>query len=180
MTSPTLETERLWLRLLEPGDAAAITQYASDRRVAATTLNIPHPYNLDLAREFIERKQQSAIAGSDFAFALTLKPERELIGVISLRPQHGHSAEVGYWTGVPWWNQGYMSEALRAIIRHAFCDLGLQRVYASHFGGNLASGRVMQKAGMSYEGCLRQHVIRWNEAHDLVYYGILREEFCAG
>ncbi len=179
MNGPILETERLWLRMLEDGDAKALARYAGDQRVAAPTLNIPHPYNLDLAREFIERKQQSAIAGSDFAFALTLKPERQLIGVISLRPQQGHSAEVGYWAGVPFWGQGYMSEALRAIIRHAFCDLGLQRVYASHFASNPASGRVMQKAGMRHEGCLRQHVVRWHEAHDLMYYGILREEFCA-
>ncbi len=180
MISPTLETERLWLRLLEPGDAAAITQYAGDRRVAATTLNIPHPYSIDMAHQFIAGTRQAAAAGDSFTFAMTRKPQRQLIGVIDLRPQQGHSAEVGYWTGVPWWGQGYMSEALRAIIRHAFRDLGLQRVYASHFASNLASGRVMQKAGMSYEGCLRQHVIRWNEAHDLVYYGILRAEFCAG
>ena len=117
MTSPTLETERLWLRLLEPGDAAAITQYAGDRRVAATTLNIPHPYSIDMAHQFIAGTRQAAAAGDSFTFAMTRKPQRQLIGVIDLRPQHGHSAEVGYWTGVPWWNQGYMSEALLAVIR---------------------------------------------------------------
>ena len=124
MTSPILETERLWLRLLETGDAAAITQYASDRRVAATTLNIPHPYSIDMAHQFITGTRQAAAAGDGFTFAMTHKPQRQLIGIIDLRPQHGHSAEVGYWTGVPFWSQGYMSEALRAIIRHAFCDLG--------------------------------------------------------
>ena len=124
MTSPTLETERLWLRLLEPGDAAAITQYAGDRRVAATTLNIPHPYSIDMAHQFIAGTRQAAAAGDSFTFAMTRKPQRQLIGVIDLRPQHGHSAEVGYWTGVPWWNQGYMSEALLAVIQHAFRDLG--------------------------------------------------------
>ena len=117
MTSPTLETERLWLRLLEPGDAAAITQYAGDRRVAATTLNIPHPYSIDMAHQFIAGTRQAAAAGDSFTFAMTRKPQRQLIGIIDLRPQHGHSAEVGYWTGVPFWGQGYMSEALLAVIR---------------------------------------------------------------
>lgn len=110
---PTLETRRLWLRLLETDDAATLQRLVSDRRVAATTLNIPHPYPAGGARQFIERSQQAATTGHNFTFALTRKPERNLIGVIDLRPQRGHSAEVGYWTGVPWWGQGYMTEALR-------------------------------------------------------------------
>ncbi len=177
MIQPAIETGRLWLRLLETDDAEAITRYAGDRHVAATTLAIPHPYNLEMAREFIEHSQQAAATGDKFTFALTRKPERQLIGVIDLRPQQGHSAEVGYWTGVPFQGQGYMTEALKAVIHHAFCDLGLQRVFASHFASNPASGRVMQKAGMRYEACLRKHVVRWNQAHDLVYYGILRDEY---
>ena len=179
MNAPRLESERLLLRPLRPADARAIARYAADRRVAAPTLNIPHPYDLDMACDFIAQAQQRAAEGSDFTFALTLKPGPEAVGVISLRPQAGHSAEVGYWLGVPFWNQGYMTEALRAIMRHAFCDLGLQRVHASHFAGNPASGRVMQKAGMRYEGCLRQHVVRWGEAQDLVCHGILRAEYAA-
>lgn len=179
MSGPLLESERLLLRLLQAGDAEAIALYAGDRRVAAPTLNIPHPYSLELAREFIGRTQRGANEGSDFVFALLRKPEREVIGVIGLRPQQGHSAEIGYWTGVPFWGQGYMTEALRAVIRFAFCDLGLGRVYAAHFADNPASGRVIQKAGMQPEGCLRQHVVRWGEAHDLVYYGLLRDEYLA-
>ena len=176
MTAPTLETARLRLRLLKPDDADAITRFAGDRRIAATTLNIPHPYPAGMARQFIEHTQRAAAAGESFTFALTLRPELPLIGIIGLGPQ-GHRAEVGYWTGVPYWGQGYMTEALRAILCHAFCNLGLRRVHATHFAGNPASGRVMQKAGMRREGLLRQHVVRWSQAHDLVCYGILREEF---
>lgn len=179
MSGPRLETERLLLRLLQPGDAEAIARYAGDRRVAAQTLTIPHPYSLDMAREFIAHSQRGAVEGSDFVFALLRKPERELVGVIGLRPQAGHSAEVGYWTGAPFWGRGYMTEALRAVIDHIFRDLGLRRVHASHFAGNPASGRVMQKAGMQYEARLRQHVVRWGEAHDLVVYGLLRDEYLA-
>ena len=124
MIQPAIETGRLWLRLLETDDAEAITRYAGDRHVAATTLAIPHPYNLEMAREFIEHSQQAAATGDKFTFALTRKPERQLIGVIDLRPQQGHSAEVGYWTGVPFQGQGYMTEALRAVIHHAFATWG--------------------------------------------------------
>lgn len=175
-----LETERLVLRPLAPGDAAAIVRLAGDWRVAAPIATIPHPYSPDMAREFIRGAQQKARQGSEFAFALTQGPERELIGVISLRPRQGYSAEVGYWIGVPFWGQGYMTEALRAIIRHSFCDLGLQRVHAWHIGGNPASGRVMQKAGMRYEARLRQHVLHRGEAEDQVIYGLLRDEYLAG
>ena len=179
MKGPVLDTERLVLRLLEPGDAAAIVRHAGDWRVAAPIATIPHPYPLDMAREFIRGAQQRARQGSEFAFALTRRPQRELIGVISLRPQQGYSGETGYWIGVPWWGQGYMTEALRAIIDHAFCDLDLQRVHAWHIGANPASGRVMQKAGMQYEARLRQHVLHRGEAEDQVIYGLLREEYLA-
>ena len=179
MSGPRLETERLLLRPLQPGDAQAIARYAGDRRIAANTLSIPHPYSLDMARDFIAYSQRGEADGSDFVFALLRKPQRELVGVIGLRPRDGRAAEIGYWTGVPFWGRGYMSEALRAVIEHSFGELGLRRVYASHFAGNPASGRVMQKAGMRYEARLRQHVVRWGEAHDLLVYGLLREEYAA-
>lgn len=179
MSDPVLETERLQLRPLQPGDAQAIARYAGDRRIAANTLSIPHPYSLDMARDFIAYAQRSAADGSDLVFALLRKPQRELVGIIGLRPQAGRVAEIGYWTGVPFQGRGYMTEALRAVIGHAFGELGLRRVFASHFAGNPASGRVMQKAGMRYEARLRQHVVRWGQAHDLLVYGLLRDEYPA-
>ncbi len=174
-----LETRRLVLRPLQADDAEAIARLAGDWRVAWPISTIPHPYSLGRARDFLRASRRSAAEGSELAFAVTRKPESGLIGIISLRPQQGHSAETGYWMGVPFWGQGYMSEALGAIIRHAFCDLQLQRVYAWHIGSNPASGRVMQKAGMRREACLRQHVLHRGEVEDQVYYGLLRDEFLA-
>ena len=72
-----------------------------------------------------------------------------------------------------------MTEAARAVLDLGFERLDLLRIYATHFARNPASGRVMQKAGMVREGCLRQHVLRWDVPQDLVYYGILREEWLA-
>jgi RimJ/RimL family protein N-acetyltransferase len=81
--------------------------------------------------------------------------------------------------GVPYWNQGYATEAAQHAVDWGFQQLGLNRIYAQHFGSNPASGRVMQKMGMKYEGTLRQHYIRFGEVQDAVCYGILRDEWQA-
>ena len=83
---------------------------------------------------------------------------------------------MGYWIGVPYWNKGYCSEAAKALIGYGFDELGLNRVFAEHMVRNPASGRVMEKAGMTYEGTLRQHVKKWDRYEDLKVYGILRTE----
>jgi RimJ/RimL family protein N-acetyltransferase len=86
---------------------------------------------------------------------------------------------MGYWLGVPHWNQGYMTEAARRVIQFGFEQQDLHRMVACHFTINPASGRVMVKAGMTYEGILRQHVRKAEQFFDLACYGILRSEFSA-
>lgn len=81
----------------------------------------------------------------------------------------------GYW-GKPYWNQGYCSEAGKAVLQYAFAELGLLRIHASHIGRNPASGRVMRKLGMQHEGSRRQHVRKGDECEDLEVYGILRND----
>ena len=90
-----------------------------------------------------------------------------------------------FWIGTPYWGNGYATEAAKALIDYCFRDLNLNRVAASYFGSNLASRRVMEKAGMTYEGILRQAIIREIPAlnhrvvHDLGYCSILRDEWQA-
>ena len=95
---------------------------------------------------------------------------------MALDQQHAR-AEMGYWIGKPYWNNGYCTEAAEAVLRYGFTELGLNRIYAHHFGRNPASGRVMEKIGMVYEGCLRQHVQRWGVFEDLKIYAILKSEY---
>ncbi|MCY4527360.1 MAG: GNAT family N-acetyltransferase [Anaerolineaceae bacterium] len=177
MINTVLETERLNLRPLQADDAPAITRYAGDRRIAAGKLSIPHPLPQDWAQGYIRYHQRAIAAREDFCLALTRKTEPTLIGIINLYPQSEHVAQVGFWTAVPFWGQGYMSEALRAVLRFAFMELALQRVHASRFGSNPASGRVMQKAGMRQEGRLRQHVLKDGAPQDLVWHGMLSGAF---
>ncbi|MFU8772395.1 MAG: GNAT family N-acetyltransferase [Anaerolineales bacterium] len=79
--------------------------------------------------------------------------------------------------GKPYWKQGYCTEAAKEVIRYSFEQLGLNRVQARHMTKNPASGRVMQKVGMQYEGTLRQSLLRWETFEDAAMYSILRDEF---
>lgn len=177
---PILHTERLTLRPLAPEDAPAVRRLAGAPEVAATTLTVPHPYEEGMAEEWISTHRPGWERGEQAVFAIVLRETGELVGAIGLAiaPAHGR-AELGYWVGVPFWGGGYCTEAARALVDFGFAELGLNRVHAHHFTRNPASGRVMQKIGMRYEGCLRQHVRKGEGFEDLEAYGILREDFLA-
>lgn len=178
MTSqPTLHTERLILRPFRLDDAPAVQRLAGDRAIASTTANIPHPYDDGLAEQWISTHAARYNAGECVNFAITLRESGELIGAIGLEINRDHArAELGYWVGVPYWNQGYCTEAARAVVRYGFAGLRLNRIHAIHFSRNPASGKVMQKIGMRHEGKLRQHISRWGVFEDVECYGMLREE----
>ena len=177
---PVLHTDRLVLRPFSLHDARDVQRLAGEHAIAATTLTIPHPYEDGMAEEWIGGHQERYDAGESVVFAITLQENGALIGAIGLefRREHGR-AEIGYWVGVPYWNQGYCTEAAREILRYGFETRGLNRIFATHFSGNAASGSVMQKIGMHHEGTLRQHVCKWGEYLDLECYAILRAAYQA-
>jgi [ribosomal protein S5]-alanine N-acetyltransferase len=175
---PTLETARLILRPFDLSDAPAVKELAGAFEVADTTLNVPHPYRDGVAEAWILTHRQLYRAGALVNFAITLRSTGQLLGAIGLRVQPGHErAELGYWVGFPYWRNGYCTEAARAVIGYGFDTLGLHRIHASHLYRNPASGRVMVKLGMRYEGRLREHVRKWDRFEDLEKYGILRSEY---
>jgi [ribosomal protein S5]-alanine N-acetyltransferase len=176
-TQPTLETVRLLLRPFRTSDADEVQRLAGDRAVADTTLKIPHPYEDGMAEKWISNHRDWFARGQQAVFAITLRPSGILIGAIGLRiDAEDQRAELGYWIGKPFWNQGYCTEAARAVLDFGFTHLGLKRVYAHHFARNPASGRVMQKLGMVHEGRMLQHIRKWNAFEDLELYGILKEQ----
>lgn len=175
---PTITTERLVLRPFALSDAADVQRLAGDRAVADTTLNVPHPYPDGAAERWISDHAERFERREILTLAVTLRDGGTLAGCISLRLHDEHDrAEMGYWMGVPYWNQGYCSEAARAVIAYGFKQMGLNRIYAHHLVRNPASGRVMQKAGMVYEGALRQHIRKNGRYEDIASYGILRREY---
>ncbi len=177
---PTLETARLILRPFTLADAPEVQRLAGAREIASTTLNVPHPYEAGMAERWINSHQAAFEQGTQYSFALTRRADDALLGAIGLHhtPAHRH-AELGYWIGIPYWNQGYTSEAAEAVLGYAFTVLDLHRVFAEHLTRNPASGRVMQKIGMTHEGTLRQHIQKWGVFEDVAVYGILQEEWAA-
>jgi len=177
-TVPTLNTERLILRRLELSDAPLVYDYMQEREIAYNTLLIPYPYSEGKAEEWITRTHENAEKDEGFSFAVTRRADGLFMGAIGIGNDQEHKrAEFGYWLGKPHWNQGYMSEAARRVIQFGFEDLNLNRIFAGYFTRNLASRRVMDKAGMTYEGTFRQNILKWGEFVDIGFCSILREEW---
>jgi [ribosomal protein S5]-alanine N-acetyltransferase len=176
-----LTTARLVLRPFALTDAADVQRLAGAPEVADTTLLIPHPYPDGIAEEFIVGTQAELEKGENYVFAITLRQTGELCGSMGLKVTAKHErGELGYWIGVPFWSHGYCTEAGRAVIGFAFDTLRLNLVNAHHFVRNAASGRVLQKLGMRYEGHLRQHVKKGDGFEDLHCYSILRSDWASG
>ena len=153
---PTLQTAHLILRPVRRHDAEAMYAYARDADVSRYVLWEPHRSISD-TRETISDIRRQYRHGWPSSFAIALKDTDRMIGSIGfmwLNPEN-RSAEIGYSLGKEHWNRGYMTEALTELIRFSFVTLRLHRLEAQHDIRNPASGRVMQKAGMQYEGTLR-------------------------
>ncbi|MBK7420858.1 MAG: GNAT family protein [Nitrospira sp.] len=174
---PTLHTERLILRQFQPSDADTVQRLAGAKEVAAGTL-LPHPFEVEAAAQLIAQQQEQFAAGTAITIAIVLAEEEQLIGSIGMDIASEHQlARLSYWLGTDYWNRGYCTEAVRAVIDYGFTRLSLHRIYAPHFHNNPASGRVLRKIGMTYEGRMREHYIRFGRFVDVEIYGILREEF---
>lgn len=178
MGLPDLHTDRLLLRSFTPDDAERVRELAGDAEVALMTANIPHPYEPGMAEAWIETHEDLVRAGRRHPFAIE-RPGRGVIGAVGLEVESEHGrAELGYWVGRPYWGRGYATEACSRVLDYGFQVLNLRRVFARHVVENPASGRVLEKLGMTREGVLRQHDLHRGERPvDMLIYGILRDEF---
>jgi len=175
---PTIPLERLILRPFSLDDAAVVQELAGDSYIAETTLYIPHPYEDGVAEAWIRTHNQQFNADRSLELAIVHKEKNDVIGAICIginrKFDHG---ELAYWVGKRYKNNGYCTEAAKGIAKYAFAELKLNRIFARYLGKNPASGKVMEKLGMKYEGILRQHVKKSGQYEDLVYYGLLKDEF---
>ncbi|KXO08025.1 putative acetyltransferase [Moritella sp. JT01] len=147
-----LETKRLILRPYKYSDANQVKNLAGDSRVSDPTLNIPHPYTIDMAREWISTHKNKWQERTGLIYAVIEKDTDQLFGTMSLVEINETDAELGYWFGHPYWGNGYCSEAAEALIAYSFSVMGITSLYAEHLASNPASGRVMIKNGMHYSG----------------------------
>ncbi|MGH1364464.1 MAG: GNAT family N-acetyltransferase [Calditrichia bacterium] len=177
-TPPVFHTERLTMRSFQLSDASEVQRLAGDYAIAKTTLGIPHPYPERAAEEWIGSLAESYRTNQLANFAITLREKKALIGSIGLILTLDHKrAEAGYWIGKPYWRNGYASEALGAILYFGFHTLSLNRIHAQVFAGNPSSERVLIKNGLTFEGKLKQHVIKEKKYIDLKQYAILRSDY---
>jgi RimJ/RimL family protein N-acetyltransferase len=145
-SSPVLETERLILRAPRFEDAKRVAALANDRRVAENTARIPHPYSLADAKDWIGSANRTAGEAS-----FLIDAGGEVIGACGLEWRNG-VPEIGYWLGAPFWGNGYATEAVRALIDHAFGEGCYPALHAGARVSNPASRRVLEKCGFQWTG----------------------------
>ncbi len=172
---PTLTSTRLCLRPFELSDAGVVQRLAGDKRVALAASTIPHPYPDGAAEAWISTHAGAFASKREVTFAVALRDGGELVGAISLldiSELHARG-EVGYWTGVEYWNMGYCTEAFVRLIPYAHEELGITKVVARCSTQNPASARVMEKAGLKREGLLPKHFIRHGRFDDVLLYALV-------
>jgi [ribosomal protein S5]-alanine N-acetyltransferase len=177
---PDLETERLRLRRLRPEDASDMFVYASKAHVSRYITWEAHKSEDD-SLEFINRiikLDYNNPQTGHWTWGLELRATGRLIGTFVVFGEIQHRCmEIGYVIDDLYWGQGLVPEAASAVIRLGFEQLGLNRIQASHIIGNDASGRVLEKVGMTYEGTLREVFLIKGAFWTMKMYSILRREY---
>jgi RimJ/RimL family protein N-acetyltransferase len=150
-------------------DRDAIVYHANNRNVWINLRDrFPHPYTRNDARNWLEM-----VIGTKPETNFAIAVAEEAVGGIgfSIQPDVGYrSAEIGYWLGEEYWGRGITSEALNAVSDHAFANHDLCRLFAHVFEWNIASARVLEKAGYQFEGRLRKSVTKDKQTIDQLMY----------
>jgi len=144
---PVLETKRLTLRAPTLKDAKAVAVLANDRRIAENTARIPHPYKLADAENFIAGANKA-----DGETVFLIIRNGTIMGACGVAVADPNSPELGYWLGVPYWGQGFATEALHAVIDFAFSEFEHSALHAGARVTNPASRRVLEKCGFQWTG----------------------------
>ena len=171
-------TKRLKLRKYMLSDAIYMYKnYASDERVTRFLTWTPYKCIEDVESFLADRIAEYAY---ETMYHWAIELEGEIIGSISTTfiDEKNHSCEIGYCIGYDYWNKGFTSEALIAVIDFLFNEIGINRIMAKHDIENPASGKVMLKCNMTYEGTLRKHYLRFDGTYsDSLVYSILKSDF---
>ena len=164
-----LETKRLVIDSIRATDREDyFTNISHDRRVLETFVC--------RYAETIDDLDITPYLANDAMFAIRLKETERLIGIILYFDATDDSCEIGYGIGSAYWNRGYATEAVDALLRHLLCEKGFSTVYASFFTGNDASRRVMEKCGMAFDRLSPKELTYLGEERDLAYYSIRADQ----
>lgn len=165
------------IRKWELSDAKDLAAALSNRKVQDNLRDgLPYPYTEQDGKEFISA-MLSADENETFAFAITVN--NMVIGSIGIFRQgniHRQTAELGYYIAEEYWGKGIMTEAVKQICEYVFANSDIIRIYAEPFAYNIASCRVLEKAGFQYEGTLRSNAVKNGKVIDMKMYSLLKEE----
>src|SRR5581483_6287934 len=154
-----LETSRCILRTPTCADAPSLAKHANNRKVWLNVRDLfPHPYTVSDAEKWIER-----VASEEPAYSFAIVAGGEAVGGIGLKrgvDVERVTAEFGYWLGEEFWGRGIATEAVKAITDYGFSQLGLVRIFAIPLANNVASSRVLEKAGYEKECVMRNACIK--------------------
>jgi [ribosomal protein S5]-alanine N-acetyltransferase len=150
---PQLYTERLKLRKIQVEDIPALVKYANNQKVSKYILNIPYPYQEPDAVFRISYVHQGFKTNTRYVFSIVLKADDAFIGEISLHLDGQKPvAQLAYWIGEPFWNQGIVTEAITRVLLFGFEVLKLELVFATCDAANVASTKVLEKNGLTKTG----------------------------
>jgi ribosomal-protein-alanine N-acetyltransferase len=179
---PTLTTERLVLRAFAEADAGPLFEHARNPNVARFTLWEPHQSIADTLVFIRDYAVFRYLEGMAEPYAITIRPDPRPVGACgcfwAAKPHR--VMELGYWIAEPFWGNGYVVEACRAVLNFAFAEYDLERMQARVIEGNGASGRVLAKLGFRAEGTLRRALFRRGKFEDLQIFSLLRDEWRGG
>ena len=161
------------VRSWRTSDAESLLRHANNRNIWLNLRDaFPHPYTKHDARAYIRSVRERS---PETTFAIAVDDEAVgSIGFVLRTDVERVSAEIGYWLGEPFWGRGITSEALAALTRYAIDTHRLTRIYALPFAWNLASCRVLEKAGYVLEARLRRSAIKDGEITDQMQYAYIR------
>lgn len=177
---PVLHTERLDLIEIKGEHLDDLFRLFGNYRVTQF-YNIVPLVQKEEAQKLIDHFRNRFAAGAAIRWGIALKGHSDIIGTLGFNnytPQH--RANIGYDLQPQYWNQGFISEALKPVVAYGFRELGINRIEAEVMPGNHASEKVLQKLGFVKEGLLRDWMF-WNGRHyDMVMYSLLRKDFEGG
>ncbi|GBD85617.1 putative ribosomal N-acetyltransferase YdaF [bacterium BMS3Abin02] len=164
------------LRPWRSGDRDTLATLADDRRIWRNMTDIfPHPYTIDDAEDWITKCSREG----DPPFSFTIVVDSAPVGGIGahlLSGEQRHVANVGYWLTPGVWGRGIATDALRRFTRYLFDTFDVSRLYATVFGWNPASARVLEKCGYRLEGRRRDAIVKQGRVTDLLEYGLLQSD----
>lgn len=163
------------LRPLRLSDVPTFAGHANNLQVARFMTDLfPYPYTEDDAIEFINKQLKN-----DPLNVLGIAVEGEAVGAIGIHPQSDimrKNAELGYWLAEPFWGNGIISRAIPQMVDYGFKHWDIRRIFATPYGNNKASQRVLEKSGFVLEGILPKTIFKLDEYLDEYIYAIVRKD----